>query len=221
MSGFKEPFSYDGYQIVRREMFAHLREPAMVIRTDSITFNTACINGLETAVYIHIRVNEKKRSIAVYECDEGDRNAQRWCIARPDKRKTRRITSRYFTQMIYELMQWSDLCRYKVEGEKKILGSGRIVYFFDLDKCQIIFEQKKKTKAEVLAEAGSINVSSSDIQRSNYQAGDRQGGEKPFYPADAEHSFGLPVNQQRSFSMEMIRDNESFVPVVLDDKSDM
>ena len=27
-----EDFSYDGYQVVRRELFAHLREPAVVIR---------------------------------------------------------------------------------------------------------------------------------------------------------------------------------------------
>ncbi len=34
-------FSYDGYQVVRKELFAHLRDPAIVIRKDSITFNTA------------------------------------------------------------------------------------------------------------------------------------------------------------------------------------
>ena len=39
-------FSYDGYQVVRKELFAHLRDPAIVIRKDSITFNTACITGL-------------------------------------------------------------------------------------------------------------------------------------------------------------------------------
>ena len=32
-------FSYDGYQVVRKELFAHLRDPAIVIRKDSITFN--------------------------------------------------------------------------------------------------------------------------------------------------------------------------------------
>ena len=41
----QKTFSYDGYQTVRRELFAHLREPQMTIRTDSITFNNACIEG--------------------------------------------------------------------------------------------------------------------------------------------------------------------------------
>ena len=31
-------FSYDGYQVVRKELFAHLRDPAIVIRKDSITY---------------------------------------------------------------------------------------------------------------------------------------------------------------------------------------
>ena len=47
-------FSYDGYQVVRKELFAHLRDPAIVIRKDSITFNTACITGLEDVVYVHV-----------------------------------------------------------------------------------------------------------------------------------------------------------------------
>lgn len=38
-----QDFSYDGYQVVRRELFAHLREPAVVIRRDSVTFNTGYI----------------------------------------------------------------------------------------------------------------------------------------------------------------------------------
>ena len=47
-----QDFSYDGFQVVRRELFAHLREPAVVIRRDSVTFNTACIAGLEDVVYM-------------------------------------------------------------------------------------------------------------------------------------------------------------------------
>ena len=41
----EQTFDYDGYQVARRELFAHLRDPAIIIRKDSITFNTACIAG--------------------------------------------------------------------------------------------------------------------------------------------------------------------------------
>ena len=52
-------FSYDGYQVVRKELFAHLRDPAITIRKDSVTFNTACINGMEDVVYIHMMFNKE------------------------------------------------------------------------------------------------------------------------------------------------------------------
>ncbi|MCD8175519.1 MAG: hypothetical protein LUD41_06340, partial [Phascolarctobacterium sp.] len=58
-------FSYDGYQVVRKELFAHLRDPAVVIRRDSVTFNTACIDGLEDVVYINILVNSAKKKMVV------------------------------------------------------------------------------------------------------------------------------------------------------------
>ena len=58
-------FSYDGYQVVRKELFAHLRDPAIVIRKDSITFNTACITGLEDVVYVHVMFNNDLKRICL------------------------------------------------------------------------------------------------------------------------------------------------------------
>ena len=87
-------FSYDGYQVVRKELFAHLRDPAIVIRKDSITFNTACITGLEDVVYVHVMFNSDLKRIVVRGCDENDKDALRWCIAKPDKRKSRPADSR-------------------------------------------------------------------------------------------------------------------------------
>lgn len=78
----QENFTYDGYQVVRRELFAHLREPSVVIRRDSITFNTACIAGMEDAVYIQILVNPDTKKMVVRKCDENDKDALRWCIAK-------------------------------------------------------------------------------------------------------------------------------------------
>ena len=91
-------FSYDGYQVVRKELFAHLRDPAIVIRKDSITFNTACITGLEDVVYVHVMFNSDLKRIVVRGCDENDKDALRWCIAKPDKRKSRKMTCKPFSE---------------------------------------------------------------------------------------------------------------------------
>src|SRR5699024_11489689 len=86
----EKEFSYDGYQVVRKELFAHLRDPAIVIRKDSITFNTACISGLEDVVYVHVMFNSDLKRIVVRGDDEHDKDAVRCCIAKLDKRKSRK-----------------------------------------------------------------------------------------------------------------------------------
>ena len=53
----EQTFDYDGYQVARRELFAHLRDPAIIIRKDSITFNTACIAGLEDVECVNNMLN--------------------------------------------------------------------------------------------------------------------------------------------------------------------
>ena len=66
----EEEFSYDGYKYVRGELFANLREPAITIRNGNITFNTACINGLEDVVYVNLMINEDMKRLVVKGCKE-------------------------------------------------------------------------------------------------------------------------------------------------------
>ena len=89
-------FSYDGYQVVRKELFAHLRDPAIVIRKDSITFNTACITGLEDVVYVHVMFNNDLKRIVVRGCDENDKDALRWCVANRISAKAGRCPASHF-----------------------------------------------------------------------------------------------------------------------------
>lgn len=96
-------FSFDGYQVVRREFISHRFDPAMTIRGNSITFNNSCISKLEDATYIQFLINPTERKLAIRPCDEGARDAVRWCVIKGDKRKSREITCRPFTTKLYDL----------------------------------------------------------------------------------------------------------------------
>ena len=150
----QENFTYDGYQVVRRELFAHLREPSVVIRRDSITFNTACIAGMEDAVYIQILVNPDTKKMVVRKCDENDKDALRWCIAKTDKRKSRKVTSKIFSAKMYELMGWNTACRYKILGHK-IVYEDEMLYIFDLLETEIFLDVRKKKKKKAGVQAGA------------------------------------------------------------------
>lgn len=198
-----QDFSYDGYQVVRRELFAHLREPAVVIRRDSVTFNTACIAGLEDAVYIQILVNQDNKRMVVRKCEENDKDALRWCIEKPDKRKSRKMSNKLFSAMMYDMMGWNTDCRYKILGHK-ITHEDETMYIFDLLETEIFMDTKRKKKAnpdslERKEELVTAETDQTPEQNQEEIAAKvaRKLNRIPFYPKDWKDSFGLSVEEHK------------------------
>lgn len=197
----EQSFDYDGYQVARRELFAHLRDPAIVIRKDSVTFNTACIAGLEDVVYVNIMFNSTLKRLVVKGCNENDKDALRWCVAKPDKRKSRKMSCRLFSELLYKEMGWASDCRYKILGYR-IEFEGESLYVFDLVAAEVFHERKKKQSDEVIpTEASAENKE--EVQPVNTRKG--------YYPDDIAGSFGLPVEQHRQESE--VRQMDGYVSV--------
>lgn len=130
---------------MRKELFAHMRDPAIVIHKDSFTMNTACITGLENVVYVHIMFNSDLKRIVVRGCDENDKDALRWCIAKPDKRKSLKMSCKPFSDLVYKEMGWDSECRYKMLGYR-ITFEGETLYVFNLLVPEIFHERQKRKK---------------------------------------------------------------------------
>lgn len=192
-------FDYDGYQVARRELFAHLRDPAIIIRRDSITFNTACIAGLEDVVYVNIMFNSELKRIVVKGCNENDRDALRWCVAKPDKRKSRKMSCRLFSELLYEEMDWSVDCRYKILGYR-IEFEGEALYVFDLVAAEVFHERKKKSAVH---QSTTVVEENKEEQPVNPRKG--------YYSEDIAGTFGVPVEQHRQESE--LRQMDGFVSV--------
>ena len=196
----EQTFDYDGYQVARRELFAHLRDPAIIIRKDSITFNTACIAGLEDVVYVNIMFNSDLKRLVVKGCNENDRDALRWCIAKPDKRKSRKMSCRLFSELLYKEMDWSGDCRYKILGYR-IEFEGEALYVFDLVAAEVFHERKKKQSADQLP------ATEAEENKEEQPVNPRKG----YYPEDIAGTFGMPVEQHRQESE--LRQMDGFVSV--------
>ena len=185
----EKEFSYDGYQVVRKELFAHLRDPAIVIRKDSVTFNTACINGLEDVVYIHMMFNKELKRIVVEGCDENDKDALRWCVAKPDKRKSRKMMGRPFSELVYREMGWEEGCRYKILGYR-IQFEGKTLYVFDLNVPEVFLEKKRKKKTD-------DDIETSEPVTAQVEEQPEVNIRKGYYPDDIANTFGVSVEQHR------------------------
>ena len=163
-------FSFAGYQVVRREFISRRFDPAMTIRGNSITFNNSCISKLEDATYIQFLINPTECKLAIRPCDEGARDAVRWCVVRGDKRKSREITCRPFTTKLYELMGWEQIYRYKLQG-MRINYQGECLYLFDLSAKEAFLPQSRDP------ETGKIKRP------------------KPILPSEWLETFGLSVEE--------------------------
>ena len=163
-------FSFEGYQVVRREFFSHRYDPTLTIKGNSISFNKACISRLDEVVYVQVLVNPDTEKLVVRPCPEGARDAIRWCVAKNETRKSRQITCGLFTAKLYELMGWEALYHYKLQGSQ-ITYQGEQLYVFDLTSTEIYLPQTKDPE----------NPDAKPKRR------------PPVYPADWRDSFGMPV----------------------------
>ncbi len=176
------------FKVVRKELFAHQRDPAVVIRYGSITFNAACINELEDVIYVQLLLSEEDQKLAVTGCGENDKDALRWCIAKPDKRKSRKMTCPDFTKELYKKFNWDEKCRYKILGYK-VDFDGETYYVFDLAVKETFHEKPKK---------GEETDEPVDTR-------------KGYYSEDIAGTFGVPLEEHRK--QTQITEENGFVNI--------
>lgn len=211
-------YSREGYCVIRKELFPHQRDPAMTIRNGNITFNTACINGLENVVYVRFEINEDLKRLVIKPCDENDKHAVRWCVAKPDKRKTRYIKCPDVTDKIFSLMGWDKKYRYKILAFM-IAPEGENFYIFDLliwEKTKIGARRKKGEAPETAEAIAPIEEAGEQAENNTGEETQAEAARLPLeerFSADVAGSFGISVDQlQRDTE---VRETDGFVTMDL------
>jgi len=161
-------FSYDGYQVVRGEYFAHIYEPSITFNRCKVSLNTASIKRLPDVDYVQILVNSEENKLAVRPCSEDEKDSFPWCTS---KRKPKQITCRVFFAKIVDLMDWNPEYRYKLLG-KLIKSDNEYLFIFDLTATEI-------------------------YQRTMQEGEKPKTSRTPVFPAQWQNQFGLPVDEHR------------------------
>ena len=68
-------FSYDGFQVVRGEFFAHIYEPSITFNKRKVYLNTACIKKFPEIDYVQILVNSEEKKLAVRPCSGEEKDS--------------------------------------------------------------------------------------------------------------------------------------------------
>ena len=191
-----DDFSYDGYQIVRREFFAHVNEPSITFNNCKVTLNTACLKQLPNVDYVQILVNPEEKKLAVRPSSEDEKDSFLWCTVGGSKRKPKQITCRMFFAKVIQLMDWNPDYRYKLLG-KLIRSDSEHLFIFDLtatETYQRFLNDGEKPKSS----------------------------RTPVFPAEWQNQFGLPVEEHRrllqvnifeGYTVFGIKDKSAVAPV--------
>ena len=189
----EEPFSYDGYQVVRGEFFAHLFEPSVTFKDEKVSVNAACLNKLPTVDYVQFLVNPEEKKLAVKPCSEEMKDSFCWAAkSGQGKRKPKMISCPIFFAKVMSLMGWYEDDRHKVLG-KLIRTKTDTLFVFDLS-CA---ETYKKRNAE-----------------------SKTGGRKAFYPEDWKNQFGVAVKDHQDLTLVNIFDDYTVFKIDKDEESE-
>lgn len=167
----KESFSYQGYQVVRREFLANAQEPAITFSRWQISVNTACLKKLPQIDYVQALVNSDTKKLVLRPCGEDEKDSFSWRSNSKSGRRPKRITCRVFYAKILELMGWGHELRYKLLG-KLIHSNEEQLLLFDLTQPQIF--QYTVVDRGICKSSGA-----------------------PVFPAEWKTQFGLPVEEHR------------------------
>lgn len=164
-------FDFDGFQVVRREFFAHISEPSISFNNYKFYVNTACLSRFPNTEHVQVLVNQDTKILALRPCSDSDRDSFVWCSNSGGKRKPKQITCRIFFGKIMSLMGWNPDHRYKLLG-KLIQANGEYLIAFDLNSTEV-------------------------YQRTALEGAKPKTSRTPVYPASWQNHFGLPFEEHK------------------------
>ncbi len=166
-----EDFDFDGFQVVRREFFAHQSEPAATFNSCKFYVNSACINKFPDTDYIQVLVNRTTKIMALRPCAENARDSFAWCSGTKGKRKPKQTTCKLFFAKIVSMMEWNPDYRYKLLG-KLIHANGQYMIAFDLNATEV-------------------------YERTSQEGSQTRTSKVPVFPAGWQDQFGLPYKEHQ------------------------
>ena len=167
-----------GFQVVRREFFAHVREPSIIFNDGKVGVNTACVRKLPDVEYVQFLIHREKKLLAIKPCDELDLYSFQWGSTKDGKRFPRQVTGRLFYMKICDLMGWIPQYRYKILG-KLSKSNGEYIFVFDLQATET-------------------------YERAMTSEGKKKNSRVPVFPASWKDQFGIPFEEhQKALQVNM------------------
>ena len=164
-----DDFDFEGFQVVRREFFAHTYEPSVTFNNGKFYANSSLLARFPEVDYVQVLVNRASKLLVLRPCMENARDSFMWHTK--GKRKPRQITCKIFFGMVASMMEWNLSYRYKILG-RIIHANGEYLVAFDLTAAEVYEKTIVEGEEPKMARTAKFNENWKD-------------------------QFGLPFNEHR------------------------
>lgn len=131
-----------GYEVPRGVFFMGRDTPALTLSTKSMSFNQACHTRMGDCEYIEVLYHPILQTLIIRESEEDNPNAVRW--VNDDGKPITAISSKAYSNSIYEEMGWIRGYRFRFRGIARERGGAHII-FFHLEEPRILTGKQRQT----------------------------------------------------------------------------
>jgi hypothetical protein len=132
-----EEHNFEGFEVVRSELFSKANCPAVTLKGGKIMFNIKAIRKLDGCRYIQMLMNPKENQMIARPCKEDEKDYLQWSkINKHGKLETRPITGRAFCDLVFKQMEWESDGTYKILGTLEIDKRNKKIFIFELNNAE-------------------------------------------------------------------------------------
>lgn len=133
---------FPGLQVARIQEFGHAQLAGLIISERAMSFNRECVNKMQDSEYVEILLHPIEKLLVVRPSTKKNLNAIKWKKVKNGKIQPNTVFCSAFAKIIYTLMNWTPIQRFKFLAICQTRGNESIL-FFDLKEAEhrISFEE--------------------------------------------------------------------------------
>jgi len=123
-----------GVQKVGGEILSPTSKSKVTLAIDSFTFNAACVQLFPETQYVEFVIDKPNKRLIVFPSDAVQKDSVKFALLKNEKNKPRKTNARKFCALLFNFMEWSAECRYRVMAIYQKLD-GQELLVFNLDEA--------------------------------------------------------------------------------------
>lgn len=135
-------FDFRGFEIARSQFFDSIEKTRITFTINTVKFNKTCLQKLENVQYVELLIHPGEHLLAIRKTTKDNRNAIQWAkLSTKGGLIPKPITGVAFLKTIFDLFDWEQEYRYRVQGVRRHKNAESVL-LFDMRETEIFLTKE-------------------------------------------------------------------------------